>query len=366
MIRNKMWEYHSSFPGLGFEVPTQFVQTRVVAVDRNRPDARVIGEAAAVLRRGGLVAFATETVYGLGAVATDPEAVAGIFTAKGRPSFNPLIVHVADVDHVRNLANDWPADAQRLADRFWPGPLTLVLPRSEIVPDVVTAGQGTVGVRIPAPGVARELIRAVGLPIAAPSANRSNRISPTRAEHVRGDLDGRIDMILDSGPTDMGLESTVVDLTGETPVILRPGPISARMLEEALDRGPIGFKRSEDATACFASPGRLPVHYSPKTRAVRIEQDDSMVDMPFSGQAAVLCCGRGKGDRHTECRAPVPASTPIVHLETPEDAARRLYDVLHQFDDLAPELIVVLMPPDLPEWSAIRDRLQRATVPFIP
>jgi L-threonylcarbamoyladenylate synthase len=341
-------------------VQTRFVQTRIEAIDPDRPDGVLIKAAAAILRGGGLVAFATETVYGLGAVANDPEAVARIFAAKGRPSFNPLIVHVADVDQARALVTDWPEIAHRLAEIFWPGPLTLVLPKSDAIPDVVTAGQGTVGIRIPAPRVARDLIRFVGSPIAAPSANRSNRISPTRAEHVRADLDGRIEMILDSGPAAVGLESTVVDLTGDVPTILRPGPITARMIEDALGVRSVGYKeKPEEPLAGLSSPGQLPVHYAPKTQAVRIEPSDSLEGTEFPNDIAVLDLSLTRDPRGLELSPFVSAD-----FETPEQATRRLYDVLHRFDDLAPDLIVIRMPPDLPEWSAVRDRLQRATISF--
>ncbi len=189
-------------------------RTRVLQVDRDEPDPAAISEAARVLRAGGLVAFATETVYGLGADATNPEAVARIFEAKGRPSTNPLIVHVADKADALACVAEWPGRADRLADRFWPGPLTLVLPRSSIIPDIVTAGQETVGVRVPRSGVARWLILEAGCPVAAPSANRSTGISPTEARHVLKDLDGKVDLVLDSGPTGVGIESTVLDLSG--------------------------------------------------------------------------------------------------------------------------------------------------------
>ena len=195
--------------------------TRVIAVDPDQPDPAAIAEGARVIRDGGLVAFATETVYGLGADATNPEAVARIFEAKGRPPTNPLIVHVEGKEAARPCVADWPARAEILADRFWPGPLTLVLPRSGIIPDIVTAGQETVGVRVPKPPIARWLILEAGRPIAAPSANRSNRISPTEARHVLKDLDGRIDLILDSGPTTIGIESTVLGIWNSCPRILR-------------------------------------------------------------------------------------------------------------------------------------------------
>src|SRR4051794_28623080 len=177
------------------------MQTEVLAVEAARPQPEVIGRAAAVLRRGGLVAFPTETVYGLGANALDAAAVARIFAAKGRPSNNPLIVHVAAVEGARRLVAHWPDEAARLAELFWPGPLTLVLPKAPAVPDAVTAGGPTVAVRIPANEIARELIAAAGVPVAAPSANRSGNVSPTMAVHVIDELDGRIDLILDGGPT---------------------------------------------------------------------------------------------------------------------------------------------------------------------
>ena len=241
------------------------MKTRVIQVDPAQPSPEALADAAAVLARGGLVAFATETVYGLGAVATDPLAVARIFEAKGRPSFNPLIVHVDGVGQARPLVSSWPEIADRLAARFWPGPLTLVLPRSTSIPQVVTGGRETVALRVPAVPVARALIASAGQPLAAPSANRSNRLSPTRAEHVLADLDGRIELILDSGPTSLGLESTVLDLTSSPLRILRPGPIGPEEIEECLG----GLEQVETTRQDMAripgrglpSPGMLPVHY---------------------------------------------------------------------------------------------------------
>ncbi len=189
------------------------MKTRVLQVDPQQPAPGALEDAAEVLFKKGLVAFATETVYGLGALATDAAAVERIYQAKGRPAFNPLIVHVDGISQARQCASDWPEAADRLAGMFWPGPLTLVLRRSSLIPDVVTAGRDTVALRVPLPLVARSLIAQVGQPLAAPSANRSNRLSPTRAEHVLADLGGLIELILDSGPTSFGLESTVVDLT---------------------------------------------------------------------------------------------------------------------------------------------------------
>src|SRR5581483_10612849 len=241
------------------------VETEVVRVHPQKPDETAMTRAAEALRGGGLVAFPTETVYGLGANALDAEAVARIFAAKGRPANNPLIVHVPDVAAARELVTDWPETAERLAERFWPGPLTLALPRRETIPDIVTAGGPTVAVRVPAHPVALALFRAAGVPVAAPSANRSGYLSPTRAEHVLAGLDGRIEMVLDAGPVPGGIESTVLDLTGDPPRLLRPGLVSPAELEAVI--GPI--RTAEPAPTGgdrpLPSPGMLSRHYAPRT-----------------------------------------------------------------------------------------------------
>ncbi len=202
------------------------MQTIVLHVRADSPDVESIDYATSVLRSGGLVAFPTETVYGLGANALDAAAVARIFAVKGRPANNPVIVHVAAVDDVAAVATEWPEVAAHLAARFWPGPLTLVLPRRSEVPDIVTAGGPTVAVRLPAHPVAQAVIRAAETPLAAPSANRSTHLSPTQAAHVLQELEGQIDLVLDAGPTPGGLESTVLDLTSTPPRLLRPGLIT--------------------------------------------------------------------------------------------------------------------------------------------
>ena len=332
-------------------------RTRVLTVDPDSPDPAALEEAAGVLARGGLVAFATETVYGLGAVATDAAAVSRIFEAKGRPAVNPLIVHVADVAQAGECVAEWPADADRLTARFWPGPLTFVLPRSARIPEIVTAGKPTVGVRCPAGRVAHELVARCGRPLAAPSANRSNRLSPTRAEHVLADLEGRIDLIVDSGPTTVGLESTVVDLTVDPPRLLRPGPIDAAELEAALGGRSLAMPDTGASVDRPASPGQMPVHYSPRTVAFRVDTPGELRDRPDLVEMAVLGFG------------PDPLVLPgpsgrMMRLDSPATAARHLYDVLHEFDALRPRAIVVIMPPDRPEWLAIRDRLLRATRPL--
>ncbi|HEX4470144.1 MAG TPA: L-threonylcarbamoyladenylate synthase, partial [Gemmatimonadaceae bacterium] len=204
---------------------------RVIRVDPTSPEVSAIAQAAEILRGGGLVAFPTETVYGLGANALDAGAVERIYSAKGRPSFNPLIVHVPDADGARALASEWPEPASRVAEKFWPGPLTIVLPKRSVVPDNVTAGLDSVALRVPANPVALALLRAARIPLAAPSANRSTELSPTTARHVERSLGDRVDLILDGGQTSVGIESTVLDLRSTRAAILRPGVIGARELE---------------------------------------------------------------------------------------------------------------------------------------
>jgi len=334
------------------------IKTRVLAVDADEPDAEAIAEAAEALARGGLVAFATETVYGLGAVATNAAAVGRIFEAKGRPSFNPLIVHASGIDHARAFAGAWPDAAERLAEAFWPGPLTLVLPKTAAIPDIVTGGGQTVGLRVPAPRVARALIARVGLPVAAPSANRSNRISPTLAEHVLADLDGRVDVILDSGPASVGLESTVLNLASDPPRILRPGPIGLDELSPFVDG--LGARPTERTERCrLASPGMLPVHYAPRTRAVRVDSADRLAEIGWPDRAGLLALAPFEPGA-------IPSAVERLEFLDPTTAARGLYAAMRALDDRGLDLIVVLMPPPGREWDALRDRLTRATQPPSP
>lgn len=237
--------------------------TEVLTLDARRPDPAGIARAAALLRAGALVAFPTETVYGLGAHALDVFAVRRIFTAKGRPADDPLIVHVHDHSQLRQLAAEIPPAVAALASRFWPGPLTIVLPRSGRVPPEVTAGLDTVAIRVPAHPIAHALIAAAAIPVAAPSANLFSRPSPTRAAHVLQDLDGRIDMVIDGGPTDVGIESTVLDLTDETPTILRPGAVTLEMIRAVLPDARMGNLVSQPGSD-MKSPGQLAKHYSPR------------------------------------------------------------------------------------------------------
>lgn len=331
----------------------------MLKVEPTAPDPDVIGRAARVLQSGGLVAFPTETVYGLGADALSPTAVAGIFEAKGRPSYNPLIVHVADVDGARRVVSDWPELADRAAAAFWPGPLTLVLPKAPAVPDAVTAGLQTVGVRVPSHPVALALIRAADLPVAAPSANRFTRVSPTTAAHVARGLGERADLILDGGATPYGIESTVLDLSGAVPRILRPGVVDLDELERVLGSiaGP-PHAASPQAGQPLPSPGMLDRHYSPEADVVVFGNPDDAAGRATAARAAGRRVG---GLLLSPFRAPLDE---VVAM--PADArgyARLLYAALHTLDDAGCELVLVEQVPDGPSWAGVRDRLRRAAPP---
>ncbi len=333
------------------------MQTLVLATSEQAPDPGVLDCAAEILKRGGLVAFAAETVYGLGASAWNASAVASIFRAKGRPAGNPLIVHAGSVEQAKMCVSAWPGEADRLAAAFWPGPLTLVLPRSSRVPDVTTGGRETVALRIPSTPIALELVARSGAPIAAPSANRSNHVSPTRAEHVLADLNGVIDLVIDSGPTRIGLESTVLDLTTHPARILRPGPISLAELERVLGAGMVGAHVHDAPGDRFASPGRQPVHYAPRTAAYRVDGLEELARAGDLDDSALVILGvPAAGFDSLVLRA--------IVLETPEAAALELYHVLRTCDAAAPGRIVIVMPPADPAWAAVRDRVVRATSPL--
>lgn len=308
------------------------------------PGAEEIREAAAILRRGGLVAFPTETVYGLGANALDAEAVERIYRAKGRPHTSPLIVHVPDAEAARALAAAWPESARRLAAAFWPGPLTLVLPKAAAIPDVVTAGLLTVGLRVPAHPVAQALLREAGVPLAAPSANRFMRISPTLAVHVRRSLGDAAEMVLDGGPSEVGLESTVVSLAGETPLLLRPGAIGREQLAGAIG-SPVETADSAPAGGAHASPGMHTRHYSPATPLRLIAATDPLP----AGRVAWLWW---RENRESAADLRLPAS--------PEGYARSLYRSLHEADQWSVDFIAVEPPPREAAWQAVWDRLLRA------
>src|ERR1700674_2453742 len=337
-------------------------------------DPGEIDHAARLLRAGRLVAFPTETVYRLGANALDAEAVARIYAVKRRPATSPLIVHVASIEMAQSLVANWPEVADRLASRFWPGPLTLVLPKSHAgadaflrlrsgpapaeqssakpssstIPPIVTAGLPTVGLRMPAHPIALALIRAAGVPLAAPSANRFTELSPTTTDHVRLSLGSEVDYILDGGPCSLGIESTVLSLVGPRPILLRPGGISRTELEAIA--GPVA-SASEVQTGAPAgahpSPGMHPRHYSPRTPLLLVKDGK----LPDQGQGIYL--------QHQH--PPSRESFQTIQMPAPApDYAAALYEILHQADAGNYNWIVVDLPPNRPEWEAVHDRLRRA------
>lgn len=328
---------------------------RIVPIDTRSPSIHAIRDAADVLRQGGLVAFPTETVYGLGANALDPVAVERIYKAKGRPAYNPLIVHVVNRQAADRVVASWSDAAERLAKAFWPGPLTLVLPKRPIVPDGVTAGLPTVAVRVPAHPVAHALLAAADLPIAAPSANRSMMLSPTTGAHVAKSLGAEVDLLLDGGPTPVGIESTVIDLTREQPTLLRPGMISMARLEKVIGGPVVTVSAGASSGAPRPSPGMLERHYAPRARLVLAPHDQTrglIVEMAAAGRrVGGLLIG------------PAPAHGVIVQQmpASADEYASRLFDALHQLDDAGVDIIVAEQVPDGPEWAGVRDRLERAS-----
>lgn len=319
-----------------------------------------LDRAAEILRSGGLVAIPTETVYGLAANALDEHAVEAIFRAKGRPASNPLIVHVADTAMARSLAGAWPETAERVAAALWPGPVTVVVPCGRAIPGIVTAGGPTVALRCPALPLTRLLIERTGLPLAAPSANRSEAVSPTTAHHVLEGLAHRVDLILDAGPCRHGIESTVVDCTTDPPRILRPGPLGATRLAEVIG-GPVADGGAVVTEGIARSPGAAARHYAPRTPL-------EMPADPAARVAALLAAGLRIGwltldpdGARTRALAAANESLIVVPADPdPEGFARALYATLHALDRRALDRIVVDPPADDEAWRAVRDRLRRA------
>jgi L-threonylcarbamoyladenylate synthase len=325
--------------------------------------SNAVERAAALLRAGELVALPTETVYGLAANAFNSEAVARIYEVKGRPVSNPIIVHVAGLELARECVADWPPLAAKLSRAFWPGPLTLVLPRSPRIPDVVTAGGPTVGVRWPSHPFMQAVIRACGFPLAAPSANPANQLSPTNAEHVHNAFDGNIPLIVDGGQSQVGLESTVLDITGASPRLLRPGMVQIESLLAAIGEAGLRLTApdwSGGTETPLRSPGMLPKHYSPKAKLI-IRSWESEADL--EGQMNLLTFRREKTCVIAHSRIPLAGRFGRVAV-LPHDAeayARALYAELHQCDEAGADLIIVEAPPPDDAWRAISDRLVRAT-----
>ena len=301
-----------------------------------------IAAAARLIREGQLVAFPTETVYGLGANALDAAAVDRIYEAKGRPATSPLIVHVSSIEMAQELTTTWPESASALAARFWPGPLTLVLEKSARVPDRVTAGLDTVGIRMPSHPIALALIREAGVPIAAPSANRFTELSPTTAAHVRASLAGRVAMILDGGPTTVGIESTVLSLARGEAVLLRPGMVSQDAIEAVI--GSVRVHEGTPAEAAHRSPGMHRKHYSPRTALFMVER-------------GALPAGSGA---YLWIETPAAAERVVRMPADPHAYAARIYDTLHEMDSLGLDWIAVERPPSGAMWAGILDRLERA------
>ncbi|HWX40602.1 MAG TPA: L-threonylcarbamoyladenylate synthase [Blastocatellia bacterium] len=329
-------------------------ETITLKVDPDEPDPELIERAAQVIRDGGLVAFPTETVYGLGADAMNERAVRRIFEAKGRPADNPLIVHVADREMLSTVAAQISSRAERLIQHFWPGPLTLVLKRGPEVALSVSAGLETVAVRMPRSKVALQLLESAGRPIAAPSANASGRLSPTSAQHVLEDLGGKIDIVLDAGPANIGIESTVLDLTSDPPVILRPGWITKEALSEIA--GPVDRTRSEDRLR--SSPGTRHRHYSPLARLVLAEgatgSDLQRICQELLTQGPVGFVG------HTDIVIDDPGFRKVILENSPEQYARSIYGAMRFLDECEPVAIVVEGIADRGQGEAVMDRLRRA------
>ncbi|MGE3162738.1 MAG: L-threonylcarbamoyladenylate synthase [Burkholderiales bacterium] len=306
-----------------------------------------VARAAAILKRGALVAFPTETVYGLGADASSAEAMARLYAVKGRPADHPVIVHFADADAAFAWAREVPPAARSLAKAFWPGPLTLVLKRSSLAKDFVTGGQDTIGLRVPGHPVAHALLAAFGGGIAAPSANRFGKVSPTTAAHVRADLGGDVELVLDGGPSEVGIESTIVDLSGEEPVLLRPGRIARQELEKVLGV-PVREKREDSPR----HSGGLERHYAPRTPARLVPAHELDLEIARLGdRVAVLAFSRP--DERVEYWLRMPRE--------PQGYAQKLYAALRELDEAGCEAILVEAPPEGPEWAGVRDRLARAT-----
>ena len=313
------------------------------------PDAKGIARAAKTLREGGLVVFPTETVYGVGANALDAVAVKRIFEAKGRPADNPLIVHVADVEAAKKLAREWPPLADKLARAFWPGPLTLVLPRADGVPDITTGSLDTVALRIPSHGVARLLLQAAGVPVAAPSANRSGRPSPTRVHDARADLGDAIDVYLDGGATEVGLESTVIALVDAEPTILRQGGLSRERIEQVA--GPLRVASSD-----ARSPGTRYKHYAPRARIHVVEGDPLPTALALRTQgrkAAIVCPAERETLVGRDVRKPARA-------DDPEGWARALFALLRDLDQEGYDDIVIEGIAERGMGAAVMDRIRRA------
>lgn len=298
------------------------------------PTMDTLHEAGEALRRGELVGMPTETVYGIAAIATNPTAVLNTFALKKRPADNPLIVHLASAQDALTVVAEWPDTADALANAFWPGPMTLVLPKRPHVPSETTGGLDTVAIRVPSHPVARALIRSAGSPLSAPSANSFMHLSPTRAEHIEDSILDGLALVLDGGPCEVGLESTVIDCTDGTVRVLRPGHITRAQIEAVL-----GFEVVEGHSTVRKSPGMYPRHYAPST-TTRLVKSLAPTDVGLTFESPA-----------NESQIQMPAD--------PNGYASALYAALHQMDTLTPAEILIVEPPISPEWQAVWDRLRK-------
>jgi len=343
---------------------------RLIVVDPREPDVGALAEAVRVLRAGGLVAFPTETVYGLGAQALDERALARVYEAKGRPTHHPLIAHVENEAQARALARSWPETAARLARALWPGPLTLVVDRAAHVPAALAGGASSIAIRVPSHPVARALLAALGGPLAAPSANRYQGLSPTTAAHVVKQLGDRVDLVLDGGPCEAGIESTVVDARVDPPRVLRPGAVGFEALRAVEPRVQT---RAHDPAAgeTRASPGMDARHYAPSvplrmapTREAALSMARSIAERESGHVGVVVRAPSARPSGSREQASSDPAGAGVVLRLLPSEApdyARHLYAALHDLDDAGVCAIVVQAVPDEPAWWAVADRLARGS-----
>lgn len=330
--------------------------TEVLLTETPADFAKAARRAAELLRAGEVVVLPTETVYGLAANALDERAVRRIFEIKGRPAHNPIIVHVASWQLAQECASKWPATAKELAASFWPGPLTMVVPKARGIPSIVSAGGETVGIRWPSHPLMQEVIKLCGFPLAAPSANLSNQISPTTADHVFKQLGGKVPLIVDAGAANVGIESTVIDLTQNPPVVLRPGMISQSSLEAALGT-PLGEHAPESK---LKSPGMLPRHYSPHSRMILARWNTNEELNQILAKSGVTAASTAVIS-HSQIPADPNFLLVSVVPHDPPAYARAVYAELHRCDEMNPRLIVCEEVPETPEWEGIRDRLHRAS-----
>lgn len=330
--------------------------TRLIRVDPEAPDEEAVREAAGILKRGGLVAFPTETVYGLGADALNSEAVNKIFVAKGRPLDNPMIVHLACLQDIELVTDHVSPGEIALMEKFWPGPLTLIFRRSYRLPSAVTAGKDTVAARMPRHAVAQALIRSLGNPIAAPSANLSGRPSPTTADHVMEDLRDKIDLVIDGGPVMVGLESTVLDTSQEPPVILRPGTVTREELEAIVGR--VIFGGSDQLLG--RSPGTRHRHYSPRARVTLVEENDPLAVSRLVDQYVQASKRVGVITRHSLPIEDTPMVTVRILAQNLDQFARQLFAVMRELDRMNIDEMIIEKTEEKGIGAALMDRLKRA------